>query len=155
MHALSKQTTIQATIGGLPSGEVLADYDIEGTTYDITSGATWSGIFLNHRPSADADWFRFNFGFASGIIRNTLVDSDGNTYTATFAENPVAYSGIGFGFRPTKGFQYGLDIGFLFGAGAVVEGDPANTSDEAANIAGDIFFADVLPNIQLGVGWGF
>lgn len=153
-YALNERTTIQATIGGLPSSELL-DLDIEGTTYTVTSGSSWAGGFINHRPVATADWFRLSFGLGFGVIRNNLVDGDGNTYDVHYREAPVAYTGVGFGFKPKKGLQYGLDIGGLFGSGADIIADPANTSDASDDIAASPMAADILPNFQLGIGWGF
>ncbi len=154
-YAFNERTTIQGTIGGLPSSELL-DFDIEGTTYAVTSGSSWAGGFINHRPVANADWFRLNFGVGFGIIRNTLVDGDGNAYDVNYTESPVAYTGIGFGFKPKKGLQYGFDFGALFGGGATINGDAANSGEDASeDIAASPLAADVLPNIQLGIGWGF
>ena len=158
-YAFNEKTTIQGTIGGLPSTEFpesLGFGDIEGTTYTVTGNSSWAGGFVNHRPVADADWFRLNFGLGFGIIRNDLVDGDGNAYDVDFLESPVCYTGIGFGFAPKKGLQFGLDIGALFGGGATITPDGANTGeDDSADIAGSPIAADVLPNFQLGIGWGF
>ena len=153
-YAFSGQTNLQFTIGGLPSTE-LATFDIDGTDYTVTSGSSWTGAFINHRPVADADWFRLNFGIGIGVIRNNFTDADGNTYDAVFSEAPVGYTGIGFGFRPKKGLQYGLDIGLLFGSGPTVTPGEGNTSDAADAIAASPLSADILPNFQLGIGWGF
>ena len=158
-YAFNERTTIQGTIGGLPTTEFpesLGFGDIEGTTYTVTGGSSWAGGFVNHRPVADADWFRLNFGIGIGMLRNNLVDGDGNSYDVNYTEAPVAYTGIGFGFKPKKGLQYGLDIGALFGGGATITPNGANTGeDDSADIASSPIAADVLPNFQLGIGWGF
>ena len=60
--------------------------------------------------------------------------------------------GVGFGGRPKKGLVYSLDLGLLSTSGANVTGPNAET---AAKIADDSFFGALLPNIQLGISWGF
>jgi hypothetical protein len=153
-YSFNQKTTFQASFGGLPSLDLMS-VEIDGTSYDLNAKASWMGAFINHRPVENAQWFRINMGFAVGTIRNTLTDADGNSYKVEYRENPVGYVGIGFGYRPIKGFQYGFDIGGLFGAGANVYPDVGNTSDAADEIAQSSLFGDILPNMQVGVGWGF
>ena len=153
-YAFSSRTNVQATFGGIPESSFLS-VNVDGTDYDVTAKASWAGGFINHRPAENADWFRLNMGIGFGSIENTLVDSSGDSYDVNFKETPVAYMGVGFGLRPTKGLQYGLDVGALFGAGAVVTADPENAGDALDAIADSPIAANVLPNAQLTIGWGF
>lgn len=129
--------------------------NVDGTDYDITSKASWAGVFINHRPTENADWFRLNMGLGIGSIENTLEDSAGDRYDVFLKENPSAYMGVGFGLRPNKGLQYGLDLGALFGAGPVVRADADNTGDALEAISNSFIASNVLPNAQLTIGWGF
>lgn len=153
-YAFSSRTNVQATFGGIPETSFLST-TVDGTDYDLTSKASWAGGFISHRPVENADWFRMNMGLAVGSIENTLEDSSGDRYDVNFKESPSAYMGIGFGLRPNKGLQYGLDMGALFGAGAQVIADPENTGDAAEAIASSPIAGNVLPNAQLTIGWGF
>ena len=153
-YAVSSRTTIQGTFGGLPESSFMS-VSVDGTDYDLTAKASWAGGFINHRPAENADWFRLNMGVAFGSIENTLVDSSGDRYEVNFKETPVAYMGVGLGLRPTKGLQYGLDMGALFGAGAIVSADPENAGDALEAIASSPIAGNVLPNAQLTIGWGF
>ena len=153
-HNFSERTSLQVGLGGLPETALLTT-EIDGVEYDITGRSSWAGVFLNHRALESADWLRFNVGFASGGIWNTLEDADGNTYRVEYRENPVVYTGLGVGFRPKKGLVYGFDIGALFGAGADVYADAGNTTDAAEAVADSSLFGPVLPNFQFGIGWGF
>ena len=63
--------------------------------------------------------------------------------------------GVGFGGRPKKGLVYSLDLGLLSTSGANVTPLKGGTTETAAKIADDSFFGALLPNIQLGISWGF
>lgn len=152
-HNISAQTSVYVTAGGFPTADAPFSPTIDGFgDYDLVSGSSWMGFFLNHRPFEDSDWFRINTGIGIGNIENTLTDASGAEYTANYKENPVAYLGVGFGQRPVEGFTFGLDVGLLFGAGPVIAGpDPAKVDA----IGESPFFGNILPNFQLSVGYGF
>ena len=151
----SAKTTFNVTLGGFPTSSAPFSPDIDGLgEYDLESGSSWMGIFMNHRPFEDSDWFRINTGIGIGNIENTITETEdgGGVYTANYKENPVGYVGVGFGQRPVKGFIVGFDVGFLFGAGPVISGPDAA---KAAAIGESPFFGNVLPNLQLNLGYGF
>jgi hypothetical protein len=110
-------------------------------------------MFINHRPFADADWIRLGTGIGIGTIKNTLSSEDsGDEYQADYEGNIVGYVGVGFGGRPKKGLVFSLDLGLLSTSGANVTGPDAST---ATAISNDATFGALLPNIQLGIAWGF
>ena len=75
---------------------------------------------------------------------------------ANYTANPVGYLGIGFGSTATKGFTYGLDIGWLQTDGLnVLQVKGALDAKAVKAIGDDMFFGSALPNIQLNLGWGF
>ena len=150
----SEKTTYLFSLGGLPGLEM--DQEIGGTDYTVDSSSAWMGAFVQHRPFDGAKWFRLAAGIGIGSIENELKDDAGNTFVADYNDNPVGYTGIGFGFEPVEGFIWGVDLGLLFGAGPDV-GQTAGTPDlDAVNdIADHFLFGTVLPNIQVSLGWGF
>ncbi len=154
----SEKTTWFAAIGGLPAGTPVSEttLDIDGTEYTVNSSSSYVGFFVNHRPFEGADWFRFNAGIAVGSIENALDDGSGNTFEANYNVNPVGYVGIGAGFRPKKGLIYGLDIGWLQSSGPDISQTGGDADADALDaIADHAFFGNVLPNVQVGIGWGF
>ena len=100
-------------------------------------------------------------GVGFGNIENTITDKDGNVYHAHYTENPVGYLGIGFGADTSKGFQWGVDLGWLqTGGPQVFEGEAAlnSTADRGAaveDIKDSWMFGNALPNIQVSLGYGF
>jgi len=152
----SKKTTFTATMGGAPEGKAPFKPTVEDVEYELEASSSWMGFFINHRPFKDADWFRFNTGIGIGRIMQTLEDGDGNTYTANYTENPVGYFGVGFGLRPVKGFQYGLDLGLLHTGGPTVVKTGGDGADASEDLAADFLVGTpTMPNLQLSVGWGF
>ena len=110
-------------------------------------------MFINHRPFADADWFRLGTGIGVGTIKNTLSsEGSDDLYQADYEGNIVGYVGVGFGGQPKKGLVLSLDLGLLSTGGANVTGPDAPT---ATAISNDVTFGSLLPNIQLGIAWGF
>jgi hypothetical protein len=110
-------------------------------------------MFINHRPFADADWIRLGTGIGIGTIKNTLSsEGSGDQYQANYDGNIVGYVGVGFGGRPKKGLVFSLDLGLLSTGGANVTGPDASTASARSN---DATFGSLLPNIQLGIAWGF
>ena len=149
----SEKTTYLFSLGGLPGLEM--DQEIGGTDYTVDSSSAWMGAFIQHRPFDGAKWFRLAAGLGIGSIENELKDDAGNTFVADYNENPVGYTGIGFGFEPVAGFIWGVDIGMLFTSGSevrLVEGDDVAA---VADIADHFLFGNILPNIQVSLGWGF
>ena len=151
-HNWNAKTSFQAALGGF-SGTAPINPTIDGVKYDVDNSTSWMGMFINHRPFEDKDWFRLGTGIGVGTIKNTLSSGGStDTYQANYVGNIVGYVGVGFGGRPKKGLVYSLDLGLLSTSGANVTGPNAETS---AKIADDSFFGALLPNIQLGVSWGF
>ena len=154
-HNWNAKTSFQAALGGF-SGTAPINPTIDGVKYDVDNSTSWMGMFINHRPFEDKDWFRLGTGIGVGTIKNTL-SSDGSTdtYQANYEGNIVGYVGVGFGGRPKKGLVYSLDLGLLSTSGANVTPLNGGTTETAAKIADDSFFGALLPNIQLGISWGF
>ena len=149
----SEKTTYLFSLGGLPGLEM--DQEIGGTDYTVDSSSAWMGAFIQHRPFEGAKWFRLAAGLGIGSIENELKDDAGNTFVADYNENPVGYTGIGFGYEPVAGFIWGVDIGMLFTSGSevrLIEGDDVGA---VADIADHFLFGNILPNIQVSLGWGF
>ena len=156
-HNLSEKTTLNVGIGAF-SGDNPVAQEIGGVTFDGTGATNWMGLFLNHRPFADYDWFRFNVGIGIGGIEGTLTaqDDENHSYSILYDNNPVGYVGIGFGSRPVKGFTFGFDMGGLHTSGGDVTSTGttvnAEVMDEIPNTLG---YGRVLPNLQLSVAYGF
>ena len=156
-HNLSAQTTINVGIGAF-SGDNPWDQEIAGSTFSGTGETNWMGVFINHRPFSDYDWFRVNVGIGIGGIEGTLVDVDNanHSYSIRYGDNPVGYVGIGFGSRPVEGFTFGFDIGGLHTSGAVISATGTDMSMEVMDAIPDTpGYGRVLPNLQLSVNYGF
>lgn len=151
-YNISEKTSLFVGVGAF-SGDNPTSPEISGVTFDATGETNWVGFFLNHRPFEDADWFRVNTGIGIGGIEGTLTDQAdaSHTYNVRYQNNPVGYLGVGFGAKPVKGIQVGFDLGALHTAGPTITG----TGDLAAEIGDTFGFGRVLPNIQLGVSYGF
>ena len=149
----SEKTTYLFSLGGLPGLEM--DQEIGGTDYTVDSSSAWMGAFIQHRPFEGAKWFRLAAGLGIGSIENELKDEAGNTFVADYNENPVGYTGIGFGFEPVAGFIWGVDIGMLFTSGSEVRLTEGDDVAAVADIADHFLFGNILPNIQVSLGWGF
>ena len=73
------------------------------------------------------------------------------------------YMGLSYGLKPVKGFQVGVDIGMLSTGGASVEytGHAEEMEEHEEEIEAqmkdisDNFAWTMLPNIQIGVAYGF
>ncbi|MBO85278.1 MAG: hypothetical protein CL927_07960 [Deltaproteobacteria bacterium] len=130
---------------------------IEDTEYDVTGDTKWSGIFWNHRPVKKADWFRFVSGIGVGRINIDIEDTTTKAkYQAVYSENPVLYTGLGFGNKPVKGFLYGFDLGVLATGGTnVMVASETSTQAQADEIADNWRFGSVLPNFQFTIGYGW
>jgi hypothetical protein len=131
-----------------------------GMMNDVENSSSWVGMFVNHRPFEDSDWFRVGTGFGVGKIQNELTNTNNasDVYHANYEGNIVAYVGVGVGSRPVKGLQFGLDVGVLSTGGATVFADRDNLAPKNAilnEIEDDSFFGSLLPNVQLNISWGF
>lgn len=168
-HNLSEQTSVVIGLGGFGVPGTGLDLEFNDETYTTEGETSWMGIFVNHRPFADASWFRVNTGIGIGGIQGTVTsvfaihDEEFDTYDVRYANNPVGYLGLGFGSKPVKGIQIGFDLGILTTAGPTVTRttDPDELAEhpDIADISGDIrnhfFFGRMLPNAQLTVTYGF
>ena len=169
-HNLSEQTSVVIGLGGFGDPGTGVDVEFGDQTYTTEGETSWMGIFVNHRPFADAAWFRINTGIGIGGIQGTVTsalpihDDEYDTYDVRYQNNPVGYLGVGFGSKPVQGIQLGFDLGILSTAGATVTRttDPeeaAEHPDEYPDISGDIpnniFFGRFLPNAQFTVTYGF
>ncbi|HCP47132.1 MAG TPA: hypothetical protein DIU15_13905 [Deltaproteobacteria bacterium] len=153
-HHISPKTTYMAAIGGLPGLEM--DLKIDGTDYTVDTSSSWVGFFVNHRPIESASWFRVVAGIGIGSIENELTDDDGNRYKADYNDNPVGYLGVGFGAGTDKGFTIAFDLGLLNTSGPdVSQVEGAANQDAVESISGHFFFGNVMPNLQLSLGWNF
>ena len=155
-YSASQNTTFTAAIGGAPAAKAPFTPKVEGVEYELTAGSSWTGLFINHRPFEDADWFRVNTGIGFGRITQSLDDGNGNTYTANYTENPVGYFGLGAGLRPVQGFQYGFDLGLLHTGGPTIARTGGDDEDASLALADDFLIGTpTLPNLQITLGWGF
>ena len=149
----NKKTSWNFAIGGSP--EMTTSATIDDVEYEITGSSAWSGVFWNHRPIKSANWFRFVAGVGIGRITGELDDGNGGEFLAKYSENPVGYTGVGFGNRAVKGFTIGFDIGMLTTAGPDITNTGTGSADQLEAIEDNWRFGSVLPNAQLTVGWGF
>ena len=158
-YNLSPKTTFQASIGGF-NGSAPISPEYNSYKYDVESSSSWVGMFVNHRPFEDSDWFRLGTGVGVGKIENKLTNTNNanDVYHANYDGNIVAYVGVGVGSRPVKGLQFGFDLGVLSTGGATVFSNRENIAPENKvlnEIEDDSFFGSLLPNVQLNVSWGF
>lgn len=150
----SRKTMFVFAAGGL-SGSFPFDPKVGDITYTGSGQTSWVGFFVNHRPIANAQWFRLVAGLGIGHIDNELEDSDGNTYNIVYNENPVGYLGIGFGVEAKRGFLWGVDVGILQTGGSRVVKTGGNGPDETEAISDSFLAGSLLPNFQFSLGWGF
>ena len=68
-HNFSEQTSVVIGLGGFGVAGTGFDLDFNGATYTTEGETSWMGVFVNHRPFADASWFRVNSGIGIGGIR--------------------------------------------------------------------------------------
>ena len=124
-HNFSEQTSVVIGLGGFGVAGTGFDLDFNGATYTTEGETSWMGVFVNHRPFADASWFRVNSESASVEFRNphkrlAIHGDEYDTYDVRYANNPVGYLGVGFGSKPVKGIQVGFDLGIMTTAGPTV-----------------------------------
>ncbi|OUT69501.1 MAG: hypothetical protein CBB76_08085 [Crocinitomicaceae bacterium TMED16] len=153
----NNKTSFSVSLGGLPETESFIEPNIDGMDeIELRGESAWMGMFLNHRPFENMDWFRVNLGIAIGAINNTITEtlpgSPGGVYNIDYVSAPVGYFGVGVGQRTQKGITFGFDLGLLYGSGPEVSG-PDEAKVQA--IRDNSFFSSVLPNIQFSVGYNF
>jgi hypothetical protein len=150
----NKKNSWNFTIGGSP--DITMGATIDDVEYDVTGSSAWSGVFWNHRPSKQAEWFRFVSGIGVGKITAEIEETGGsNKYMASYTESPVLYTGVGFGNKPVKGFLIGFDIGVLATGGPVIVPTEGGNTDQLEALEDNWRFGNMLPNFQLTVGYGF
>ena len=171
-YNLDAKNSISVGFGALPEGDVpdgfLPDFDpLLLPNVSVTGSSSWMGLFWRHRPF-DNQNLGFNLGLASGQIENNFT-ADGFhagetvSYSVNYTENPVVYFGLNYGLKPVKGFQFGVDLGVLSTGGADIQytgeaEELAEHGDEIADAMTEIkdkFAWSMLPNLQIGVSYGF
>ena len=170
-YNIDAKNSISAGIGASPEVDapdaLLPDFETRNFT--AAGSSSWLGVFWRHRPLANQN-FGVNLGLAAGQIENTLTadtpfhpGEDPHTYSVSYTENPVMYLGLSYGLKPVKGLQVGIDIGVLSTGGASVQytGEAEEMLEHGEEIAAEIvdiqdnFAWSMLPNIQIGVAYGF
>ena len=171
-YNLDTKNSISVGIGGAPEADVpgglLPNFDpLLLSDVSVAGSSSWLGVFWRHRPFANQN-IGFNLGVASGQIENNLTAAGFHadetvSFNVKYSENPVMYLGANFGSKPVKGFQFGLDLGVLSTGGAVIqytgeaeelEAHGDDIADQMAEISDKLAWS-LLPNIQLGVSYGF
>ena len=164
-HHLNRQTTISAFYGeseGVdidPSDAITFGEGDNETFYygTLANNSNWCGLQLNYRPFEKLEGLRVAFGAGVGKLQGALTDSLGAEYRIS-ASGPFTYMGIGYGLRPVKGLQLGIDIGWLTAPTFEVSSDGShNQTDQFRHaIESDMNeFFTYIPNLQLTIGWGF
>jgi hypothetical protein len=150
----NKKNSWNFTVGS--SLPITMTADIEDTEYDVTGSTKWAGVFWNHRPIKKADWFRFVSGIGVGRINIDIEDTATDAkYSADYTENPVMYTGVGFGNKAVKGFLYGFDLGVLATGGTYIVADEGGTQDQIDDLTDNWRFGSILPNMQFTIGYGW
>ena len=152
-HHYSQKSSWNVAIGLGPALTMAST--IDGTEYEVTSSMSWAGALWSHRPATEADWFRIVAGAIVGNITLDIDDKQGNEYIAEYNESPVFYTGVGIGNRPVKGVLVGFDIGMVSSAGTTVKSVENGTRQQLDALNDNWRFGDVMPNLQVTVGYGF
>lgn len=163
-HQLNKQTTISAFYGESEGFEIeqsdpvsFGEGNTESSYYgNIMNNSNWCGLQINYRPFENLEGLRLGFGAGVGKLQGALTDSLGGNYRVR-ASGPFTYMGIGYGLRPVKGLQLGIDIGWLTAPTFEVSTDGShNEADKLRHgLESDINDFTFIPNLQLTLGWGF
>ena len=161
-HQFSPSTGLTTFYGAAVevSYDATEPYTFDGSSQGYTGTgfetSTWTGFLLNHRPLEDFQGFRVVGG--GGVCRLggsfTGID-DGYNYFVN-GHGPFAYMGIGLGSKPVKGFQWGIDIGWLRAPGfdVISDGVDAVAAAHAMELAKQNHAAPFFPNAQISVSWG-
>jgi len=152
-HHYAKKSSWNIAVGLGP--ELTMASTIDDTEYEGTSSMSWAGALWSHRPATTADWFRVVAGVIVGNITLDIDDKQGNKYSAEYDESPVFYTGVGVGNRPVKGVLFGFDIGMISTAGTTVEAVENGTKEHLDVLNDNWRFGNVMPNLQLTLGYGF
>ena len=171
-YNVDTKNSISVGFGALPEGDVpngfLPDFDpLLLPNVSVTGSSSWMGLFWRHRPF-DNQNLGVNVGLASGQIENNFTadgfhPDESVSYSVNYTENPVVYFGLNYGLKPVKGFQFGVDLGVLSTGGADIQytGEAEELAEHGDDIADamaeikDNFAWTMLPNIQVGVAYGF
>lgn len=101
-----------------------------GTTFKSVLGQ----FFLNYRPLENFDAFKVAGGMGIGRHGGTLEGIDAGHEYFLNGHGPFAYMGVGYGLKPVKGFQWGVDVGWLRAPDFTVETDGLDASAAAARM---------------------
>ena len=151
----NEKTSINIALGGLPESKSFITPSIDGMgDIELRGESAWMGVFLNHRPFENINWFRVNVGLGIGAINNTITEagSSDEIYNVDYNSSPVGYFGVGVGQRTYKGLTFGFDLGALYTSGPDISGPDA---EKVKAIRDNSFFSSVLPNAQLSIGYNF
>ena len=163
-HQLNKQTTISAFYGESEGFEIeqsdpvsFGEGNTESSYYGtIMNNSNWCGLQINYRPFENLEGLRLGFGAGVGKLQGALTDSLGGKYRVR-ASGPFTYMVIGYGLRPVKGLQLGIDIGWLTAPTFEVSTDGSHneTGKFRHGLESEINDFTYIPNLQLTIGWGF
>jgi len=163
-HQLNRQTTISAFYGESEGFDIeqsdpisFGEGDNETSYYGtLANNSSWCGLQLNYRPFEKLEGLRVAFGAGVGKLQGALTDSLGAEYRIR-ASGPFTYMGIGYGLRPVKGLQLGIDIGWLTAPTFEVSSDGSHDQTDRFRhgLESDMNEFTLIPNLQLSIGWGF
>ncbi len=124
-----------------------------GTTFQ----GSWTGVLLHHRPFDSFDAIRVCAGMGVARLGGNLTGiNDGNRYFIN-GHGPYGYMGIGYGLKPVKGLQWGVDVGLLRMPGFTAQTDGVDAA--AAQASYDLTTRNhelpFFPNAQITIAWGF
>ena len=173
-HQLTPKTTLTVFyVQGVPNSIENFDWEptdadgnpntesaLYGVEFDAEFGtnSSWQGVNLNYRPFDNFDAFRVVFGGGVGSLGGTLVDPEGARYLVR-GGGTFSYLGLGYGLKPVKGFQWGVDLGILRTGTFEVSWVPGATGNQTwargIAITEQANSGHWIPNLQLTIGWGF
>jgi hypothetical protein len=161
-HQFSPSTGLTTFYGAAveASYDATEPYTFEGSSQGYTGTgfetSTWTGFLLNHRPLEDFQGFRVVGGGGVGRLGGSFTGIDDGYNYFVNGHGPFAYMGIGLGSKPVKGFQWGIDIGWLRAPGfdVISDGVDAVAAAHAMELAKQNHTAPFFPNAQISVSWG-
>ncbi len=166
-HQLSKKATLTAFYGEASEVKIEAGDDFEvgddngnnevKYTGVFAENSSWSGVILNYRPFEKAQGVRLQVGAGVGRLGGHLKDPNMVKYFVS-GSGTFMYMGAGYGLRPVKGLQLGLDIGWLrapeFDVKIAGSATP-NAETNQANLRRELNNFTYIPNAQITLAWGF